>query len=1131
MAGTRALAFLGGVVAVSGMSPSTMRLSRAVLARGMLLAAATPPPSPLAVPPAHLALELGRRTFGRTLTTAAIGSLLVPPSALAALGAAAPTLAAAAMKTRVFEVRTPALELRQFRALLLPNGLRVLLASDKEAERAAAALCVRAGYFDDPAGVPGLAHFCEHMLFLGTSKYPAEDSFDSFINSAAGANNAYTASESTCYYFDVDAPRLPDALDRFAQFFVKNGPLFTPAATSRELNAIESEHSKNLQQDSWREQELLKLVSRRLSQQTEKSVVSEPHPYAKFGTGNKRTLSEEPERGGVDVRAELLKYHSSKYTAERMGLVVVGEKSLDELQRLVEGSFSAVPTSPSGVPSDAPSPILRGAAWGDAGGAGDPARNSWEPGMPAPGPFGPLAAIGLPPIAIRGGPPVLCYVPVSANTQSLSLTWAVPTPVDSLVKPDYLLRQLLTRRDEGSLWSVLRARGLATDVGAYAVDEFGQCALFRVAIELSDKGVSCWREVADLAHAHLGWLRATAADSKAAATFFADAERLASIGFEYAERSEPSSISESLSAQLFDYAPVDYFAGPATLRAGRASALAVPALLQALAPESVVTLLGAKKIAEGAKLVEPIYGTHYTELDGKSLLASTLKASKRAASLVNNGGGPKLNFFYPPKNEYLPSGAALVLKTADNEKVLSARFARSSAFSSLLPVEFKPRSPEGPWVVSESPGLRVHFAPLPRFNRPFASVRALLGSSLVRARGAEGGVSAKLWAALLSERLERSLNSAFTAGYALEVGAADAGLVLGIRGWGYDEATLGALSDALLAAVQRPLFEPQQSVGLAEAAKNALAEKEAFQRLKESFVREAAAFDSAAPLQQGGYALRLLLDQGSYPIEQTRKAINAITEDSLKAFALEFVSGPIYCEALLAGNANSADASQLAVRLTSALSAGGGAILRREDVPRRLVSKLPLTSEQAPAGVLLRTQGRNADEVNGAVQVYWQIGGRRARSSTSRSGDGSTVASDRHAALEVLAQLLEQPAYAQLRTREQLGYAVGAGLSEIDGAFGLYIAVQSAILPPAQVLGRIDAFVLSFGAELANTSSDRLASVVQSLARAKRERSKRLAQQAGRYWLEVARGEYLFARGEEEAKVCVCMCVCFGFNF
>jgi secreted Zn-dependent insulinase-like peptidase len=73
------------------------------------------------------------------------------------------------------------------------------------------------------------------------------------------------------------------------------------------------------------------------------------------------------------------------------------------------------------------------------------------------------------------------------------------------------------------------------------------------------------------------------------------------------------------------------------------------------------------------------------------------------------------------------------------------------------------------------------------------------------------------------------------------------------------------------------------------------------------------------------------------------------------------------------------------------------------------------------------------------------------------------------------------------------------------------------VLPPAQVLGRVDAFVRAFDAELPRTSSAQLANVVQSLARAKREKARRLAQQAGRYWLEVARGEYLFSRGEEEA--------------
>ncbi|CAM9700624.1 unnamed protein product [Choristocarpus tenellus] len=63
---------------------------------------------------------------------------------------------------------------RLYRALRLANGLQVLLVSDPDAKSAAAAMDVHVGHFSDPDGLPGLAHFCEHLLFLGTDKYPDE---------------------------------------------------------------------------------------------------------------------------------------------------------------------------------------------------------------------------------------------------------------------------------------------------------------------------------------------------------------------------------------------------------------------------------------------------------------------------------------------------------------------------------------------------------------------------------------------------------------------------------------------------------------------------------------------------------------------------------------------------------------------------------------------------------------------------------------------------------------------------------------------------------------------------------------------------------------------------------------------
>lgn len=93
---------------------------------------------------------------------------------------------------------------RQYKCITLPNALQVLLISDKDTDKAAAALDVGVGQMSDPEDIPGLAHFLEHMLFLGTEKYPDENSYSKFLSAHGGRSNAYTALENTNYYFDVN---------------------------------------------------------------------------------------------------------------------------------------------------------------------------------------------------------------------------------------------------------------------------------------------------------------------------------------------------------------------------------------------------------------------------------------------------------------------------------------------------------------------------------------------------------------------------------------------------------------------------------------------------------------------------------------------------------------------------------------------------------------------------------------------------------------------------------------------------------------------------------------------------------------------------------------------------------------
>uniref|UniRef100_A0AAR2JYT8 Insulin-degrading enzyme n=1 Tax=Pygocentrus nattereri TaxID=42514 RepID=A0AAR2JYT8_PYGNA len=217
-------------------------------------------------------------------------------------------------------IRSPE-DKREYRGLEFTNGLKAILISDPTTDKSSAALDVHIGSLSDPSNISGLAHFCEHMLFLGTKKYPKENEYSQFLSEHAGSSNAFTSGEHTNYYFDVSHEHLQGALDRFAQFFLC--PLFDESCKDREVNAVDSEHEKNLMNDAWR---LFQL---------EKATGNPDHPFSKFGTGNKLTLETRPSQDGIDIRQELLKFHSTFYSSNLMGLCVLGRESLFEHTRYI----------------------------------------------------------------------------------------------------------------------------------------------------------------------------------------------------------------------------------------------------------------------------------------------------------------------------------------------------------------------------------------------------------------------------------------------------------------------------------------------------------------------------------------------------------------------------------------------------------------------------------------------------------------------------------------------------------------------------------------------------------------------------------------------------------------------------
>ena len=96
--------------------------------------------------------------------------------------------------------KKPAFDEKRYRVVQFANGLRACLVSDPLAEVAGASVNVHAGSFHDPSGFSGLAHFHEHMLFLGTKLFPGEDEFDCYLSQHGGQCNAFTADEDTNFF-------------------------------------------------------------------------------------------------------------------------------------------------------------------------------------------------------------------------------------------------------------------------------------------------------------------------------------------------------------------------------------------------------------------------------------------------------------------------------------------------------------------------------------------------------------------------------------------------------------------------------------------------------------------------------------------------------------------------------------------------------------------------------------------------------------------------------------------------------------------------------------------------------------------------------------------------------------------
>lgn len=204
----------------------------------------------------------------------------------------------------------------------LSNGMGVLLVHNPRFTKSSCAVSVGVGSLDEPADCPGLAHFLEHMLFMGTEKYPGESMFFDFLGQHGGYSNAYTADEMTVYYCDVESSQLRQMVDMLSDFFIS--PLFAKGTVQREISAVNSEYLNSLNSKECRVSALL----------TEFMMDSVPEKL--FSCGNSETLRQ------PDILERVASFWKTKYSSDIMNLVICGNDSIQDLEKVAD-MFSRVP--------------------------------------------------------------------------------------------------------------------------------------------------------------------------------------------------------------------------------------------------------------------------------------------------------------------------------------------------------------------------------------------------------------------------------------------------------------------------------------------------------------------------------------------------------------------------------------------------------------------------------------------------------------------------------------------------------------------------------------------------------------------------------------------------------------------
>ncbi len=442
--------------------------------------------------------------------------------------------------------------------ITLSNGLKVTLVSDPQAEKFAASLSVKVGSFQDPNKQLGLAHLVEHMLFLGTEKYPKSGDYQHYIHDHAGTHNAYTSTDTTNFFFDVKPSAYEGALDRFSQFFI--APLFSESLTQREKNAVDAEYKAKIKTDSRRNNQALK------------TLINPKHPYSRFTVGNLKTLKDRPKH---PLREQVLNLYKQHYYAENMALVLVANLAHEPLAKLAQHYFSNIPKQPK-----------------------QPVLVETYPDL----------------IKTNLEQPKLQFVRSFSDRNSVRFHYQIPAQGQNYkTQPTRYLSYVLGNENKQSLYSTLKNEDLITSISASTSKDYGHNAFFTVSINLTNKGMTQINQVAKHFFASISLLKSSPVNPM----YLDEGLKLSRLMFNNQSYVPPIRLARALSSRMLTVDTMDLLGSYRVEKT--ATQEEVQALLKHLTPNNLLIQIASQQnfpekwAAEPSHwLEEPWYQTNYS---------------------------------------------------------------------------------------------------------------------------------------------------------------------------------------------------------------------------------------------------------------------------------------------------------------------------------------------------------------------------------------------------------------------------------------------------------------------------------------------------------------------------------------